>query len=761
MGGFKAFFNFSDQRDKGKIKHLSLEDGIDKAIALTIARSYYHTKPFYDVILKHLIAGFTIQKVDKGGEEFINIIEKIVNGVQRIRKMGVEDYSTLELKGLVGKVPDAASREGGGDDGDVVVRVWEEWRKENEAAIARIFEWVSTSQFKAWEFLHNTNHEIGLFQEEDNEDLEAQQDFMRFILSLLRDDTKSQIDCSKGSAAELQVHIHNPREDSVTLLLSNEDVLDWDQDQRAEYRNLQNILMEDALGKSIGTVTTHSNAADKDFKMHAHAQCVGNDEAGQSTELEAVLPILANWESADLVILVGDQEQLYRPVFSKNANLDGDLVNPCFKQLHFPLFTGLWRRNLPLFMFHEQYRAAAGLEEVYSRMFYGGKLTDAPSTYNRSEAANSTAWIRETINRHDGIPHVCLNIPSGVCPKKPTKSNSRTNPVNVALGVRYIRKILAVELFPDRGITVIVPYRAQAREYRTILRTLRIHKVNVSTIDAMQSKENQCIIFDFTIAKNRDGGVGFMSERSRPCVALSRAQNFLMILCDKTICQGKRRNDEGLEELNPVERGLVKHLKTAIDYYEAKRVVHYVDPKTFEEKGFPNMSQVENSWSARLGHCHSCGKSGHRAADCPEPADPTRQKPKGLCPNCHSRDHQRDTCPQTQCNRCHWMGHLSNSCPEMECNRCHRKGHMSNICTQPRTCQDCGGPHLKRDYAQPRVPPWQFLRPDVSDPNAAEPVEPAQPVEVPQVSSKWDSLQVDNDLILAAAEETFEEFPAD
>ncbi|KAL8714115.1 MAG: hypothetical protein Q9220_001843 [cf. Caloplaca sp. 1 TL-2023] len=137
MGTFTAFFEYPHYANNQKIQHLSLEDGINKAISLIVAQSFAgptKEKDFYEVILKHLIKGFTVQKQRKGseGKELINIIEIISNGVQQLQKTSVEliVYGG-EFKQLLYKVHDAATTETApGADDDEVVKAYYKHRKD-------------------------------------------------------------------------------------------------------------------------------------------------------------------------------------------------------------------------------------------------------------------------------------------------------------------------------------------------------------------------------------------------------------------------------------------------------------------------------------------------------------------------------------------------------------------------------------------------------------------------------------------------------
>lgn len=70
--------------------------------------------------------------------------------------------------------------------------------------------------------------------------------------------------------------------------------------------------------------------------------------------------------------------------------------------------------------------------------------------------------------------------------------------------------MLSEGLWLETEITVITPYREQAKRYRKILHALKLFKVNVFTVDSMQGRENKCTIFDIMLSFLRIGGWGFV-----------------------------------------------------------------------------------------------------------------------------------------------------------------------------------------------------------------------------------------------------------
>ena len=98
------------------------------------------------------------------------------------------------------------------------------------------------------------------------------------------------------------------------------------------------------------------------------------DEACQSTELETLLVWAHNTETMLLLIFLGDPKQLRATVKTHGRNTDDQLMNPFSEQLIISFFERLWTRGFDMYMLTEQYRLAAGLEEVFSELFYDAWL---------------------------------------------------------------------------------------------------------------------------------------------------------------------------------------------------------------------------------------------------------------------------------------------------------------------------------------------------------------------------------------------------
>jgi ATP-dependent RNA/DNA helicase IGHMBP2 len=78
---------------------------------------------------------------------------------------------------------------------------------------------------------------------------------------------------------------------------------------------------------------------------------------------------------------------------------------------------------------------------------------------------------------------------------------------------------------------VITPYDAQVRVLRALLRDLCDAGLEISSVDGFQGREKEAIVVDL-VRSNDEGQLGFLRDRRRMNVALTRAKRFLMVVGD-------------------------------------------------------------------------------------------------------------------------------------------------------------------------------------------------------------------------------------
>ena len=87
-------------------------------------------------------------------------------------------------------------------------------------------------------------------------------------------------------------------------------------------------------------------------------------------------------------------------------------------------------------------------------------------------------------------------------------------------------------IFNGKQVSVLALYKEQAKLYREYLAKAGLYYVYVSAVDAMQGSENGATILDLTVCQDRKGGLGFVTDRQRLVVGMSRSVDFLAVVGD-------------------------------------------------------------------------------------------------------------------------------------------------------------------------------------------------------------------------------------
>lgn len=404
----------------------------------------------------------------------------------------------------------------------------------------------------------------------------------------------------------------NDRDDpfaDVREMLKSNVIASGDEDAKDIYKRREKKLYVDTLNKARAIITTLSNCADSNLHANFVPQICIVDEAGQASELESFLPWVHNtsWSKSPLILFAGDPQQLPPVVktFKKMKIVHGEErpVNPYAASMKMSHLERMTKLGHPVFLFTTQYRAAAGLSEVYSEVFYGGKLKDGPGTElsNRPKAREAIDFIKQRHHLTDGIPHLFLNVSSGICMTN-ENSRSRSNLHNVVATINEIQAILKAKLWTQAEIVITTPYRAQAESYRGALHQAKLSDIQVSTTDSFQGQEKECVFWDYVLAKNRTGGYGFVLESSRINLAISRARDHFVLVGDANALDPTPMHIKHLASLNDAERqerermdaDIPKHLRKVIEYFKRCNMTRDIDVAKLEGSKFVNWAECKN-----------------------------------------------------------------------------------------------------------------------------------------------------------------------
>jgi hypothetical protein len=235
------------------------------------------------------------------------------------------------------------------------------------------------------------------------------------------------------------------------------------------------------------------------------------DEATQAPDPIA-LAALARGRRA---VLAGDPCQLPPTVIDLGAARAG-LGTTFFERL---------APTVPPSLLVVQHRMHRAIMDFPSRAMYGGRLVAAPAV-----AAHRLEDLGVAADPLRPGPLVVIDT-AGTGWSEENDDPSTRNPGQAERTAAEVRRLLGRGVAPG-DLAVITPYDAQARLLRELL-----PGVEIGTVDGFQGREKEAIVVDL-VRSNPDGALGFLADRRRLNVALTRARRQLVVVGDSATLAG-------------------------------------------------------------------------------------------------------------------------------------------------------------------------------------------------------------------------------
>ena len=326
-----------------------------------------------------------------------------------------------------------------------------------------------------------------------------------------------------------QMEEHHLREDVDTIIELNENAMR----RLPALKGKEKGLAHRDIKKGWKEVRRIENQMRDDILEHAQvicATCVGAggrlldsrrfplvllDEATQATEPASLIPLT---KGARHVVLVGDHHQLPPTVISRRAEEDG---------LACSLFERLVSLGAPSTMLTTQYRMHPVIREWPSERFYGGQLEDGILAEERAAPA--------------GFVWPDWNAPVAFIPVEGAEDTSpdgasKQNMDEAGLAVRVVDMLLSGDDITPHDIGVVTPYSGQVRLLNDLFESAggreqheRYHGLEIKTVDGYQGREKDVIVLS-AVRANEAGELGFLTDRRRLNVAITRARRGLIVL---------------------------------------------------------------------------------------------------------------------------------------------------------------------------------------------------------------------------------------
>ncbi|KAL6882571.1 hypothetical protein ACP4OV_011261 [Aristida adscensionis] len=260
------------------------------------------------------------------------------------------------------------------------------------------------------------------------------------------------------------------------------------------------------------TVSSSSKVTNKKLKL------LVVDEAAQLKECETLIPLrLLTLKHA---ILIGDECQLPATVKSKVC------TDALFGRSLFERLSSLGHRK---HLLNVQYRMHPGISIFPNISFYNGKISDAPCVRQKE-------YQKKYLPGPMFGPYSFINIEEG-SEDFDELGRSRKNLFEVVVVQEILRNLQRACSKTKKKVTVgvICPYTAQVLAIQEKLGKMKFDPilVTVNSVDGFQGGEEDVIILS-TVRSNSHGMVGFLSNRQRTNVSLTRARYCLWILGNAT-----------------------------------------------------------------------------------------------------------------------------------------------------------------------------------------------------------------------------------
>ncbi|KAL6555409.1 hypothetical protein OROGR_006667 [Orobanche gracilis] len=304
-----------------------------------------------------------------------------------------------------------------------------------------------------------------------------------------------------------------------------------------EERKRQQLAVTDVIKNADVVLTTLTGALSKKLEGFSF-DLVIIDEAAQALEIACWIALLKGRRC----ILAGDHLQLPPTIQSVEAEKKG-LGRTLFERL-----ADLYGDDA-MSMLTVQYRMHELIMNWSSEELYRGKIKAHAKAH--ATVAAHTLYELEDVKKSSSTEPTLLLIDIAGCDmeEKKDEEDSTLNEGEASVAIAHARRL--VESGVQAGkIGIITPYAAQV----VLLKMLRskeekLKDTEISTVDGFQGREKEAIIISM-VRSNSKKEVGFLSDRRRMNVAVTRARRQCSIICDTDTVSGD------------------KFLKRLIEYFE-------------------------------------------------------------------------------------------------------------------------------------------------------------------------------------------------
>ncbi|CAL3962023.1 unnamed protein product [Diplocarpon coronariae] len=270
------------------------------------------------------------------------------------------------------------------------------------------------------------------------------------------------------------------------------------------------------------------------------------DEASQALEAQCWVPLLG----ARKVVLAGDHLQL--PPTIKTLNSKAKTKDPRGVIQGMTLYTTLFDRLLALHgpgikrMLTTQYRMHEKIMRFPSDELYESRLVAADAVKERllKDLPYGVAETEDTIE-----PLIFYDTQGGDFPERSEEEaadpkagpgmtgESKSNEMEAALVRLHVQKLVDAGVKPE-DMAVITPYHAQLALIKGSMKEAWLG-LELGSVDGFQGREKEAVIVSL-VRSNAAGEVGFLGEKRRLNVAMTRPRRSLVVIGDSATLGGRQ-----------------------------------------------------------------------------------------------------------------------------------------------------------------------------------------------------------------------------
>lgn len=283
---------------------------------------------------------------------------------------------------------------------------------------------------------------------------------------------------------------------------------------KVERRHLSDQLFRNVIDEARIILGTHVAGAsnlfgDKTFDL------VVLDEASQATEPLSWIPLCR----AKRAVLAGDHYQLPPTVRSVKAE-EGGLGRTLFERF----IEVIPEESKCLLTI--QYRMHKHIMGFSSAEFYSGQLVADKSVVEHTLAD------MDGVLKNEKTKEAFLFVDTAGCGFEEANepgTQSRFNRKEAELALKFLEELLSFGVKRDQ-IALICPYSAQVRLLDSLLPE-KEKDIEVGSVDGFQGREKEVVIVTL-VRSNLEGELGFLVDKRRMNVALTRARRKLIVIGD-------------------------------------------------------------------------------------------------------------------------------------------------------------------------------------------------------------------------------------